>query len=246
MRRVVLLGCGFVGIHLLKELEKQNFQVFPTSRDPDKNQFLKSHPNKIRFDINEPLTYQNIPDNCEIIWLFPAKPLAKVIEFYNFIAAKSKIRIVLGTTSSYLAKSGIIDESSELDLTKARVQGENFLLSKGAVILALSGIYNKERHPFSWLNKGLIKNSNKSVNLIHINDISKIILEIMASELSQERFNVSDGVKYWWKDIWKTGNEKGYVFAGCPPESEAEDRLISNNKLRILLGNYKFENFNKE
>jgi nucleoside-diphosphate-sugar epimerase len=243
MRNVVLLGCGFLGKWLLKKLENDNFQVFPTSREPDKNEYIKTHPNKIRFDLNDNSTYKNIPDNSEIIWLFPASPLDKVTEFYNLINSKSIIRIVFGTTSSYISKTGIISESFPLDMSQQRVQGENFLLSKGAVILQAAGIYNQEKHPFNWLNKGLIKNSNKIVNLIHVDDISTIISKVIISDLKNQRLNVSDGVKYWWKDIWKFGKESGQVFVELPSELEVENRFISNKKLKTFLGDYKFESF---
>ncbi len=240
-KNIVILGCGFVGKYLIPILERnENYQVFATSRDPEKN--LTNFKNKIKFDLLDKNTYANIPVNSSIIMNFPAEPLDKIKEFYEYIKDSSKIKICLGTTSGYLEKSGIITEQSPLKLDNRRIQGENFLMENGSIILQLSGIYGGLRHPFNWLNKGLIKNSNKTVNLIHVNDICNIISFLLDSDLHSQRINLSDGQEHWWKDIWDLGISRKEVIAECPESLEIDNRFVSNQKLVDIIGqDYDFE-----
>ena len=240
MKNIVLLGCGFVGKFLIPVLESNGYKVFPTSRNPQSN--LQGLSNSIKFDLMDESTYINIPADSQIIFMFPAEPVEKLKIFYEYIKNTSTVKIVLGTTSSYKDTSGILNEKYPLSDQIKRVQGETFLIKNGAVVLQLSGIYGGSRHPFKWLNKGLIKNSNKTVNLVHVNDICKIILKFLESDLSSERFNLSDGQKYWWKDIWQLAKDRQEVFDECPPALIKEERHISNKKLLSFIGeNYSFE-----
>ncbi|MBC7476006.1 MAG: hypothetical protein H7263_17115 [Candidatus Sericytochromatia bacterium] len=240
-KNLVILGCGFVGKYLIKSLENNtNYQVFATSRDPEKN--LADFKNRIKFDLLDENTYVNIPENSFIIMNFPAEPLDKIKKFYEYVKDSSIIKICLGTTSGYLEKSGVITELSPLKLDNSRIQGENFLMKNGSLILQLSGIYGGNRHPFNWLNKGLIKNSNKTVNLIHVNDICNIITFLLDSDLHSQRINLSDGQQHWWHDIWSLGVSRKEVITECPESLEIDNRFIDNQKIVNIIGqDYSFE-----
>lgn len=223
-KKIVLLGCGFTGKYLIDRFSGEPVEILCTNRNK---------PGSIRFDLNDESTWKNIPDNAEIIWLFPAESIEKVKEF----SKNRTIRIVLGTTSSYKEKSGVIDENSELDFTLPRVEGEEFLRSKGAVVLRCSGIYRYDRNPFSWLKKGLIKNGNKTVNLIHVDDLAEIIFQLIDSEFKGEVFAVSDGEKYWWKEIVASGKKRNFLDSDFVlPEKEVEEKFVGNGKLKKFLG----------
>ena len=238
MQKIVILGCGFVGKHLINHL-KDYYDIYTTSRNPIVN--LNNLPNPILFNLNDSKTYKNIPDSSIVIWNFPAEPIEKVKEFYNFTLENGiSIKIIYGSTSAYLDKEGYISESNLTNENIERVKSENFLLSKGINILQLSGIYGELRHPFNWLNKGLIKNSNKTVNLIHVEDICKITKKVLDLDLKSERINLSDGINYLWKDVWSLGFKNGLVNVECPPFLDPEHRHILNNKLLKLFDNYSF------
>ena len=223
-KKIVLLGCGFTGKYLVDRFSGESVEILCTNRNK---------PGSIRFDLNDESTWKNIPGGADIIWLFPAEPVEKVKEF----SKNRKIRIVLGTTSSYKEKSGVIDENSELDFAIPRVEGEEFLRSKGAVVLRCSGIYGYDRNPFNWLKKGLIKNGNKTVNLIHVDDLAEIIFRIIISEIKGEVFTVSDGEKYWWKEIAEAGKKRNVLNSDFfLPENEFEEKYVDSKKMIKFLG----------
>lgn len=239
MKKLIILGCGFVGKHL-SDFLKEDFEIYTTSRNPQNN--LNNLPNPILFNLNDKETYTNLPKNSLIIWNFPAEPLENVKEFYDFTQQNNiDIKIIYGSTSAYKNKEGSINEETQTDESINRVRGENYLLNKGVNILQLSGIYGDSRSPFNWLNKGLIKNSNKTVNLIHVEDICKITKEILKLDLKSERINITDGINYLWKDLWVLGVKENIVNSDCPPFLEPEHRHILNDKILKLLPNYRFK-----
>lgn len=239
MQKLIILGCGFVGKHLVNYL-KDDYDIYTTSRHPSLN--IIDLPNPLIFDLNIRETYDNLPKDSIIIWNFPAQPIEKLKEFYNFTLENNiLIKIIYGSTSAYIDKEGLIDETFSTNENIERVRGENFLLENGANILQLSGIYGDSRHPFNWLNKGLIKNSNKTVNLIHVKDICKITKKLLSLNLQSQRINLSDGINYLWKDLWELGIKNNEVKVESPPFLESEHRHISNTKLISLIGKYDFE-----
>ncbi len=244
MQKVVILGCGFVGKYLVTHLQ-DSYDVFATSRNPknfsNDNNLLKTK-NILHFDLEDNQTFKNIPNNSLIIWNFPAQPFNKVQDFYNYCVNNSiDIKIVYGSTSAYVKKSGEIDENDLTDESISRVKCENYLLNQGVNVLQLSGIYDQIKNPFNWLNRGMIKNSNKTVNLINAQDIAKITKIILEIDLSGERINISDGENYLWKNLWQLSFDKKIVNTDCPPFLNHDYKYISNKKLLSIIGNYNFE-----
>ena len=85
----------------------------------------------LKFDLEQPSTWLNIPVAADLIWCFPATPLEQVQAFARTLNAPPRRIIVLGSTSAYDAPSQLteypppwIDESSPVNLAKSRVQGE--------------------------------------------------------------------------------------------------------------------------
>lgn len=229
-KTTVLLGSGFTGQFLAERFSAESIHFIQTSRT--KNGF-------VRFDLNDESTWKNIPIEADIVWLFPAEPIQKVKEF----SSNRNVKIVLGTTSSYKEKSGIIDENSELDLSAARVEGEEYLRSIGTTVLRCSGIYGNERHPYNWLKNGLIKNGNKSVNLIHATDLSEIIFRILKSPIQGEVFTISDGEKYVWNEIVENGKKSSLLNQDFTlPQGESGEKFVNNEKLKLFMGGeYEFK-----
>ncbi|MFN8671998.1 MAG: hypothetical protein U0457_07945 [Candidatus Sericytochromatia bacterium] len=245
---LLLLGYGFTSFYLKKELDKLNYNIIVSTRSKNNNKYLTDKDNFIIFDLLDLSTYKNIPNNTNIILTFSAEPFDNIKILLEILKEKnSKILLVLGTTSSYINKEGIIYEESELNLLSERVKSEILLKKNGANILRLAGIWGEERNPFNWLQKGLIKNSNKTINLIHIKDIVNVIVFLIKSNISSEVFNLSDGQEYFWKDIWKYAFENKIVNTPCPPSDNREVRIIENKKIYSLLGNnYKFKTIYEE
>src|SRR5207253_2337099 len=126
-----------------------------------------------------------------------------------------------------------IDESAPIDLTKSRVQGEEYLRKyHGAIVLRVAGIYGPGRNPLDWIRQGRIGPSRKYVNLIHVEDLAAICLTAIEKGKPGEGYNVSDGMPYLWSEICAVAQQRWAVAATRVREDRSSGKRISNAKLR--------------
>ncbi len=181
---------------------------------------------------------------ADLIWCFPATPLEQVQAFARTLDAPPRRMVVLGSTSAYDAPSHSteypppwIDESAPIDLTKPRVQGEEYLRTElGAIVLRVAGIYGPGRNPLDWIRQGRVGPSQKYVNLIHVEDLAGICLAAIEKGKPGEVYNVSDGTPHTWSEICAVAQQRWGVTAAAAHENLSPGKRISNAKLRAGLG----------
>lgn len=191
-----ILGAGYVGQALLRR--------FPAAAATRR----QAMPPALAFDLRDPATWNNPPlANRTVVWTFPAEPLALVQAFFAAHLQDAAGLIVLGSTSAYRAPdtadspAATVTEASPLDLNQPRVQGEEWLREHGATVLRLAGIFGPGREPVRWLEKGLIKDGAKLVNLIHVDDIVAVIAHLIAHPRPGARVNVANGESPAWREL---------------------------------------------
>jgi nucleoside-diphosphate-sugar epimerase len=218
--------------------------VHATSRNPLTNLAGIPSEQRLQFDLEQPSTWGNIPAVADLIWCFPATPLEQVQAFALTLDAPARRMVVLGSTSAYDTPSQSIeypppwiDESAPIDLTKQRVQGEEYLRNKlGAIVLRVAGIYGPGRNPLDWVKQGRVSPSRKYVNLIHVEDLAAICLLALENGKPGEVYNVSDGTPRTWKDICVAAQQRWGVAAAEGKKDGSPGKRISTAKLRAELG----------
>ena len=241
---IVILGSGYTGKHLAGALVTASRSFFTTSRDPDKNLPHIPADYRLRFDLEEPSTWPNIPAGADLIWCFPATTLKRVRDFARRLAGPPRRIVVLGSTSAYEAPDRSkeypppwTDESASIDLTKPRVQGEEFLRNDcGAIVLRVAGIYGPGRNPVDWVRQGRVSPSRKYVNLIHVEDLAAICLLALDKGKPGEAYNVSDGQPHTWNEICTTAQQRWGVTAAAANQNPSPGKRINNAKLQSELG----------
>lgn len=199
---------------------------------------------RLRFDLEQPSTWLNIPAQADLIWCFPATPLEQVQAFAHTLDARARRIVVLGSTSAYEVSDhsteyppAWIDESAPIDLSKSRVQGEEYLREHhGAIVLRVAGIYGPDRNPLNWIRQSRITPSRKYVNLIHAEDLAAICLAAIEKGKPGEAYNVSDGHPYIWSEICVTAQQRWGVTPAPAKEDPSPGKRISTAKLRSELG----------
>jgi len=222
----------------------QGWTIHATSRNPLNN--LAGIPSEqcLRFDLEQPSTWLNLPAQADLVWCFPATPLEQVQTFSGTLDAPPRRVVILGSTSAYEAPDhsaeyppSWIDESAQIDLTKSRVQGEEYLREQhGAIVLRVAGIYGPGRNPIDWVRTGRVTPSRKYVNLIHVEDLASICLTALEHGKPGEAYNVSDGTPYLWSEICATAQQRWGVAATRVNEDQSSGKRINNTKLRTELG----------
>jgi nucleoside-diphosphate-sugar epimerase len=201
---------------------------------------------RLRFDLEQRSTWKNIPPEADLVWCFPATPRAQVEAFAKTLGAMPRRLVVLGSTSAYDVghlqeyPPPWIDETAPIDLSKPRVQGEEFLRANcGGIVLRVAGIYGPGRNPLDWIRQGRVGLSRKYVNLIHAEDLAAICLLALNKGKPGETYNVSDGTPYLWSEICATAQQRWGVAPVPVKEDRSSGKRISNAKLRSELG-YRF------
>jgi len=241
---LVVLGSGYTGRVLHKTGTSEGRTVHATSRNPLTNLAGVPSEQRLRFDLEQPSTWLNIPVGADLIWCFPATPLEQVQAFARTLDAPPRRIVVLGSTSAYDVPSHSteypppwIDESAPVNLTKPRVQGEEYLRNaRGAIVLRVAGIYGPGRNPLDWIRHGRVGSSRKYVNLIHAEDLAAICLLALDKGKPSEVYNVSDGTPRTWNEICATAQQRWGVAAAAIKEDHSSGKRISNSKLRADLG----------
>jgi nucleoside-diphosphate-sugar epimerase len=244
---LVVLGSGYTGRVLHRTGTSQGRTVHATSRNPPNNLAGIPSEQRLRFDLEQPSTWLNIPMGADLIWCFPATPLKQVQAFAHTLDTPPRRIVVLGSTSAYDVPSQSteypppwIDESAPINLTKPRMQGEEYLRNElGAIVLRVAGIYGPGRSPLDWIRQGRVGPSRKYMNLIHVEDLAAICLAALDRGQSGEVYNVSDGQPHTWNEICVTAQQQWGVAAAAVKEDHSSGKRISNAKLRSEL-DYRF------
>jgi len=243
-RPLIILGYGYTGRHIMKLTLNRGTMAWGTSRNPALQLTEVPFPELLEFDLARPETWGHLPTGADLVCCFPATPLSAVQRWAETQSLRVNRLIVLSSTSAYEVSDhsaeyppSWIDESSPIDLTKSRVQGEEFLRTNcGAIVLRVAGIYGPGRNPLDWIRQGRVGPSRKYVNLIHVEDLAAICLLALDKGKPGEAYNVSDGQPHIWNEICATAQQRWGVAAAAVKEDLSSGKRISTAKLRADLG----------
>lgn len=216
--------------------------MFATSRAPERHLSYLSPNQRITFDLARPDTWASVPTATDLLWCFPAVPIESVRQFADRALLGSRRLVVLGSTSAYHDRASTeypppwIDETTPIDLTIPRVQGEELLRTTyGAIVMRVAGIYGPGRNPIEWIKTGRVNRSRKYVNLIHVADLSAICLAALMHAQPGEVYNVSDGTPRTWNEICGEVERCWNIRSSISDEPRPGGKRLSNNKMCKLL-----------
>lgn len=243
-QRLIILGAGYTARFVLPLAEHRYAHVLATSREPDKHLSNVTPDRRVRFDLHDRTTWNQISPDNDLLWCFPAEPLELVQDFAKGLGLRSSRLVVLGSTSAYDVPTQATDypppwtdETAPINLGKSRVQGEEWLRKNhGATVLRVAGIYGPGRSPTDWIRKERVGPSRKYVNLIHVEDLSTICLTALERGVPGEAYNVSDGTPRTWTEICRRAQDRwGIQSAARSDETVPTGKRIANGKLLAML-----------
>ncbi len=230
---LVILGAGYTGRFLYRAARQRRRPVFATSRDPEAHLAFAQPGHRIRFDLGQSDTWEQIPPQSDIIWCFPALPQDVAGTFARHASNANSRLILLGSTSAYRAdSSGLIDERASVNHSLPRVASEEYLrITYGATVLRLSGLYGPGRHVFDWIRNGRIKNSEKYVNLIHVEDVAELCLLALQRAAPGSTYIVSDGHPRSWAGICRFAANRFQIRVPPPTATRETGKRLSPRKI---------------
>ena len=243
--KIGVLGCGWLGFPLAKNLIKQGFKVKGSTTNKEKIKSLeKENINPYLIEIGENKDSKSLDSFLEkldiLILNIPPKLRSNIksnyfekIRFIKNSKCFDKIKyIVFGSsTSVYGSKQGKINSKTEpipdSKSGKEILKTEKLFQEKNNTIIRFGGLIGNKRNPLKYLQKkDEILNPQAPINYIHLNDCIGIINSIIE------------------KNIW------GKTFMGVSPyhpsKREYYDRLCNEKNLNKLNFSSKETIVNKE
>ena len=217
--RVLIVGCGYVGVPLGAELVQLGHEVFGLRRNlAAKNELKAAGIQPLFGDVTKPDELKNLPHDFDwVVNCIAAGGDAKHYREVYFNGTKNLIEwlapnppkkfVYTSSTSVYAQNDGSpVNESSPTEPTaetsKILVETEKILLDAAAqkkflaVILRVAGIYGPDRgHWFKQFLKGSAHfegDGARFLNMIHLDDLIGCIIAALKSGRAGQIYNAAD------------------------------------------------------
>ena len=198
--KVAVIGCGWLGLPLAKQLVANGHTVMGSTRNIDKHPTLKEQGiepvNLILGKLDEEAITKLKTCHCWIINIPPGRHSVEpevftqqMFELIDHVIESNLEHLVfVSTTSVYGDQSGVITELSDYQPTTksgiAHQHIEQYItthLNAKSSIIRLAGLVDEKRHPVHFLaSKQALKSPCQAVNLIHKEDVCSAIIRLVA------------------------------------------------------------------
>ena len=248
-KTISILGCGWLGFKWAKQLVQKGYRVNGSTRSSaNKNEFIEA--GIVHYALDEthaPADELKSFASCDLLMI--AVPSSKISEVFlakicQFLDA-DRIKIVLiSSTGIYRETNEILDEYApveKLNTTSAIYKTEHFLreiFQDRLTILRAGGLIGYDRDPVRFaFAEGVRKNPDGRVNLIHADQLIKVLDACLHDQIGYGIFNVCQA---------EHPTKKEYYTRCCqlanlpPPEFLYDDeqffKIIDSSKLFAVLG----------
>ncbi|WP_220718497.1 SDR family oxidoreductase [Agarivorans litoreus] len=259
IKRISIVGCGWLGMPLAKSLLEQGYHVLGSKRRSDELAELSAAGiEAYRLELNPQLDSNNIEAllNSDLLIInIPPGRKTNTAEFHiaqisHLLAAAKrqglKKVLFVSSTSVYGPMQGVVDESSprlpETTSGKALKQIEDELINDvdfDASILRFSGLVGGQRKPGRFLSGKTVSGPSSPINIIHRSDCIKIISQIIKRDCWGESFNASADLHPTKQAFYQLAAEQLGLAAPNFVDGTASNKVIANNKLKASL-NFQF------
>lgn len=198
--KIGIIGCGWLGLPLGKELSNAGYQLFGTTTSEDKFKHLRDAgivPYLFRLG-------EGLPDNFQDMDLVICTIPPRIKEYISSLekvsqqlAISKPWLIYISSTSVYPDNNSTVTEH-DAEIIKSSHSGISMLEAEqvfdksifSTTIIRFGGLYSSDRHPGRFLaGKENLAGAANPVNLIHQDDCIGIIKRIIELEVKGEIFN---------------------------------------------------------
>lgn len=255
---VGIVGCGWLGTPLAKQLKAGGVSVVATSSQEAKvniliEQGITAQQLLLPADEHSISSHNVFTQQVLIIAITPGfkqkntNYAEKVLQLVNAARLTKKVEriILISSTAIYNGLQGKVTESSELSYAAEKVeilnQAEQAVLnfSESSCVLRLAGLLGPNRHPGSFLVKKqqsvnkVLSNGRAQVNLIHQQDAIGLILALLEQDQAHGVFNGVSDTHVSKQDYYQAAAKSIKI---APPEfednnSDVVTRVVCGNKV---------------
>lgn len=195
--KILIIGCGWLGLPLAERLINENHQVYGSSTRFD--QLSKLELAGINPFLYDGITTNQLPGwskeiECAILNFPPSKSHdypKQVADLLKQLSATCKI-IFTSSTGVYEDIDGIVDELGKVKTDHPVFQAEEIvrLSNHPFIILRLAGLIGGERHPVKYMSGKVYPDGNSVVNLVQREDVIQAIIAVVEQNVWQGVYNV--------------------------------------------------------
>lgn len=191
MLKLGIIGCGWLGSEIAEKAIDNGFEVIATARNA-------KEPNKgysvLQYNLGDSFPSRHFKDCDYIVVSIPVNKNNTIQNFSKLFNELSWFKGTLIFTSSISVyfKEGHNDEDSKVDSENPNAQIESLIqrVFENVIILRLGGLIGKARHPIHYLAGREVKNGNHKVNLVHLDDILRVVFLLVGSNKKGGLYNV--------------------------------------------------------
>lgn len=245
MKKVAIIGLGWLGLPLAQHLSAQGWQVKGTKRTITYIEGIDMFP----FSLGDPIG-QELGELLRVDSLVINIPPSQFSDEAYFLGIQQLVQtarqhnvqhiIFVSTTGVFPQKNGIFDETCTDFIESGTVAVERWLqtLPLDCDILRLAGLIGQNRHPVRYLaGKKDLKNGGQPVNLVHQQDVIRAIELLLNTPKGQRIFHLCASQHPTRQDYYAEMAKKlGLADLQFLPEILPVVRLISGEKICRELG----------
>ncbi|QTD38105.1 NAD(P)-binding domain-containing protein [Polaribacter batillariae] len=243
MKKISILGCGWLGKPLAISFLEEGFAVKGSTTSKEKMATLASvgvEPYLVNIskfkEVNAfltsdilivAITSKDVAGFENLVSQITNSPIQKVI----FISSTS----VYPRINKIMAEEDVLDENNPLVKIENLFRKNTFFKS---TIIRFAGLFGGERHPGNWFKGGRkIPQPKGFVNMIHREDCIAIIHEIINQNCWNETFNACATHHPTREEFYVNArNSKGLEAPIFEKNEKYEWKIISSSKLENVLG----------
>ncbi len=199
--KITLIGCGWLGIPLSKEL-LNIYELVGTTTSVKKLFLLESSgvfPLLYNGQLISHELRKHIARSESVVLMIP--PKRKVQSQEEFLLAVKNVidccsddchLIYISSTSVYSTKEGVVSESDKVDFENVLVKAEKLVTNnrENVTVFRFAGLIGGERHPANFFkNSKKIPQAKAVVNMLHLKDAIEVI-KISLGKRKYGTFNV--------------------------------------------------------
>jgi nucleoside-diphosphate-sugar epimerase len=255
--KVVVIGCGWLGLQLAAELVAAGHQVYASRRSAQALATLPAGITGFVLDLNITADkQQSLPylhDACVICAISPgATSQSNYIEALQQLAvlasaAGSRQIIHFSSTGIYQGLSGEVDETAKLITAQPRVrlllQGEQVLgCFRPTLTLRLAGLMGPGRHPGHFAAGRQLPDANGAVNMVHVADIIAAVIRLLSMLPCYGVYNLSCPGDVKRQDFYQQAAQSAKtVAASFTAEAGTGRKVKADSFIRQFNFQYRFK-----
>jgi nucleoside-diphosphate-sugar epimerase len=251
MMNIGVIGCGWLGLPLGKELVKDGFNVIGSTTRKERFRALsEAGIEPYLYELGDPLPDAFLALDL-IIFTIPPRikeyiTLLKSVQ--QELAAVKPWVIYISSTSVYPDKNQeVVEEDAEIIKSShsgiALLEAEQTFDASifNTTVLRFGGLYSEDRHPGRFLaGKEGLTGATNPVNLIHRDDCIGVIKNIIILEIKNEEFNACSPFHPERKEYYTLAASKLGLKKPLFNDQEAGFKKVNSSKLIKEL-NYTFK-----